>query len=182
MLLSPLWRANLETQQKGRLHLPADAAFRYESDSQLWWLIMESVSWRSFQAVQVHCQLLPRKINTRAVLKDCCGAVIGHGDWGSPTAEQWWQDSSPENYIWRDGRWKPQVPFSVHRVLLVNLNERQVEVLITVKQVLNRHTAVCLTADLFWGFLLIFFLFIFLCCLMCWIARHPRGSQTHQQK
>lgn len=58
-----------------------------------------------------------------------------------------------------------------------DLNEHQMEALITGKKrmdfLFNHCAAVCVTADLI--------LFIE-CCLMCWIAQHPKGSQTHQQK
>lgn len=53
------------------LSLLPDVAFRYESDSRLWRLIMEAFSQRTFKAVQVHHRLRPGKINARAALRDC---------------------------------------------------------------------------------------------------------------
>lgn len=84
------------------LCLSLEVAFRYESDSQLWRLIMEAVSQRTFQGSPGSSQTASKQDWCQGCVEGLLsGAVIGHGDWGSPMAEQWWHDSSPENYMER---------------------------------------------------------------------------------
>lgn len=94
----------MEAEQKGDLSLclSLDVAFRYESDSQLWRLIMEAVSQRTFQGSPGSSPTASKQDWCQGwVERLLSGAVIGHGDWGSPMVEQWWHDSSPENYMER---------------------------------------------------------------------------------
>lgn len=69
-----------------------------------------------FKAVQVHRQLLPRKIDASAALKDC--SLVQ--SLGTEIEAHPWQSNGDMTHhrriIWREGRWKTQGPYSVNPV------------------------------------------------------------------
>lgn len=118
----------MEAEQKGdlSLHHSPDVALRYESDSQLWWLIMEAVRQRTFQGSPGSSPTASKQDWCQGCVEGLLsGAVIGHGDWGSPMAEQWRHDSSPENYMERREMENTRPPFNQSCLLEIQ-NELQI--------------------------------------------------------
>lgn len=129
-----------------------------------------------FKAVQVHRQLLPSKIDASAALKDC--SLVQ--SLGTEIEAQPWQSNGDMTHhrriIWREGRWKTQSPYSISpvywkcrmRTKLVGSEYSKAENL----GLFIHGTTVCSTVH-----------FVFTdCCLMCWIAQHPSGSQNKPLK
>lgn len=101
---SPQW--TLKNRGMTSLHLSADVAFWYKSQCHLWWLIMEAVSQRTFQAGQVHHQLLPSKIDAMAALRD--RSLVQ--SFGTEIEAHPWQSRGDMTHhrriIWKGDKWK----------------------------------------------------------------------------
>lgn len=130
--LSSEVKLNMEAEQKGDLSL--DVAFRYESDSQLWRLIMEAVSQRTFQGSPGSSPTVPSQIDAGAALKDC--SLVQ--SLGTEIEAHPWQSNGDMTHhrriIWREGRWKTQGSYSINLVYWKFWMSTNVEKQCTVKQ------------------------------------------------